>query len=232
MRWVNETLPPRARRRWLLITMRLSIISFAGIGAHARRGRHREARVHVRREGLRHALRAGRPRLRGRASAMIGCGLVTGTSAGTGVVRGATEVVRAAGVWPIDRDRASVAGAGVGLSAGAGAGRRRARSGAAGCGRSPGAGARRSAGCARRRGIGCRRSSAAGAPDAAACSGRRRGTARAPATTTCRRSSCRRGTSRTSRRRATRWLRIRPTPSRRIPLRSIGSTQPIAHSLR
>src|SRR5215203_4299958 len=30
MRWVNDTLPPRARARWLLITMRLSAISFAG----------------------------------------------------------------------------------------------------------------------------------------------------------------------------------------------------------
>src|ERR1700712_257900 len=28
--WVNETLPPRARLRWLLMTMRLSIMSFAG----------------------------------------------------------------------------------------------------------------------------------------------------------------------------------------------------------
>ena len=31
MRCVNEILPPRARLRWLLMTMRLSIISFAGI---------------------------------------------------------------------------------------------------------------------------------------------------------------------------------------------------------
>src|SRR4051794_41943384 len=31
MRCVKLTLPPRARRRWLLMTMRLSIISFAGI---------------------------------------------------------------------------------------------------------------------------------------------------------------------------------------------------------
>src|SRR5690606_4354917 len=31
MRCVNDTLPPRARRRWLLITMRLSIMSFAGM---------------------------------------------------------------------------------------------------------------------------------------------------------------------------------------------------------
>src|SRR4029079_13738235 len=31
MRCVNETLPPRARRRWLLITIRLSIMSLAGI---------------------------------------------------------------------------------------------------------------------------------------------------------------------------------------------------------
>src|SRR3954451_3391107 len=30
MTWVNETLPPRARERWLLITMRLSISSFTG----------------------------------------------------------------------------------------------------------------------------------------------------------------------------------------------------------
>src|SRR6187200_1613173 len=30
MRWVKLTLPPRARRRWLLITMRLSMSSFTG----------------------------------------------------------------------------------------------------------------------------------------------------------------------------------------------------------
>src|SRR5690348_5170298 len=30
MRWVNDTLPPRARARWLLITMRLSIRSLTG----------------------------------------------------------------------------------------------------------------------------------------------------------------------------------------------------------
>ena len=30
-RWVNEILPPRVRARWLLMTRRLSIISFAGI---------------------------------------------------------------------------------------------------------------------------------------------------------------------------------------------------------
>ena len=31
MRCVKEILPPRARLRWLLMTMRLSIISFAGM---------------------------------------------------------------------------------------------------------------------------------------------------------------------------------------------------------
>src|SRR3954452_20640367 len=31
IRWVKETLPPRPRRRWLLMTTRLSISSFAGI---------------------------------------------------------------------------------------------------------------------------------------------------------------------------------------------------------
>src|SRR5438128_1512244 len=30
MRWVNETLPPRARARWLLMTMRLSHSSLTG----------------------------------------------------------------------------------------------------------------------------------------------------------------------------------------------------------
>src|SRR5919206_2949688 len=30
MRWVNETLPPRLRARWLLMTTRLSISSLAG----------------------------------------------------------------------------------------------------------------------------------------------------------------------------------------------------------
>jgi len=31
MRWVKETFPPRPRARWLLITVRLSIINLAGI---------------------------------------------------------------------------------------------------------------------------------------------------------------------------------------------------------
>src|ERR1044072_3345324 len=31
MRWVNDTLPPRPRRRWLLTTTRLSMSSLAGI---------------------------------------------------------------------------------------------------------------------------------------------------------------------------------------------------------
>src|SRR5262245_38825915 len=30
MTWVNDTLPPRARDRWLLMTIRLSISSFTG----------------------------------------------------------------------------------------------------------------------------------------------------------------------------------------------------------
>src|SRR3954449_6624940 len=30
MRWVNDTLPPRERARWLLMTIRLSASSFAG----------------------------------------------------------------------------------------------------------------------------------------------------------------------------------------------------------
>ena len=196
-------------RRWLLITMRLSIISFAGMVRTLVAVGHREAAsmfaarvlgMPAERDDLVFARRRRR---------RCGCGLVTGASAGTGVGCGApTEVVRAAGAAPIDRDGA-VAGAGAALVGGRGrlglrAARLRRRSAAAGC---SGAGASAAAGASARRAPRLR-------PPARRC---RLVAARGSATTTCRPSPGRRGTSRTSRRRAIRWLRTRPTPSRRLP---------------
>ena len=127
MRCVNDTLPPRERRRWLLITMRLSIMSFAGIV------RTLVAVGTVRLWSMFAARVFGRP-LSGTtssscgASATIGWGLVIGTSAGTGAVRGATEVVRAAGACPMIGDGAvtgpDAAGAGAAGAGAAGAGLR------------------------------------------------------------------------------------------------------------
>ena len=194
------------------MTMRLSIISFAGIGAHARRGRDGEARVHVGGEGLAMPRRAvtvvlgsaaprpstdgglrGRRRL-GRDRLRLG--------------RGAT-VVRATGVRADDRDRARSTRVRLGRRGGCGAG---------------GLGARRCGAAARlRRRPRARRptpGSRRSAPSVVDAGGSSRGSA----TTPCRPSSCRRGTARTARRRAIRWLRTRPFVSR-PRRRSPGSTQ-------
>ena len=136
MRCVNDTLPPRERRRWLLITMRLSIMSFAGMV------RTLVAVGTVRLWSMFAARVFGRP-LSGTTSsscgapATIGWGLVMGTSAGTGAVRGATEVVRASGACPMIGDGAvtgadAAGGGGCGRGCGGG-GRGRGRpAGAAG----------------------------------------------------------------------------------------------------
>ena len=142
MRCVNDTLPPRERRRWLLITMRLSIMSFAGMV------RTLVAVGTVRLWSMFAARVFGRPRSGTissscGASATIGWGLVMGTSAGTGAVRGATEVVRASGAWPMIGD-----GAVTGADA-------RGRGGG-------GCGVRSGGGCRGRGGGGCRGRAAAG----------------------------------------------------------------------
>ena len=218
MRCVNETLPPRARLRWLLMTMRLSIMSFAGIVRTLVAVGTREARVHVGGERLGHALERGDRRPRARRSAL---GLGDGRDRtpwraprpGSAAASRATEVVRATGWLPVAVRRARLRSArrrGRGPAA-ALRPRRRSPSGAAV--RAPALGS--ATGDRRRR-------------------GRRRrvdraGSSRGSATTTGRPSSCRRGTARTSRRRATRWLRIRPRRRRRVRLRSLGLTQPTAH---
>src|SRR4051812_28637543 len=100
MRWVKETLPPRARLRWLLITMRLSIMSFAGM--------------------VRTLVAVGTLRLASMFAAMTlatplstwtelsGCGAsvadaagAAGACAGIGCGFAGAEVVRATGVLPV-----------------------------------------------------------------------------------------------------------------------------------
>src|SRR5690606_31126272 len=58
MMWVNDTLPPRARRRWLLITMRLSKSSLTGTA------RTLVAVGRARLDSMLVAVRAGAPRSR------------------------------------------------------------------------------------------------------------------------------------------------------------------------
>ena len=47
MRWVNDTLPPRARARWLLMTRAVVPQQLDGHAAHRRRGRDLQRGVHV-----------------------------------------------------------------------------------------------------------------------------------------------------------------------------------------
>src|SRR5215207_10227556 len=166
MRCVNDTLPPRERRRWLLITMRLSIMSFAGMV---------RTLVAVGTERLWSMFAAsvfGRP-LRAtisssRSDSTTGCGLVIGTSAGTGWVRGATEVVRASGAWPMT-GWGAVAGAGSAAGAAGGAGIAAGASGAAGAAGAASTGAAGGVGGAAAGSAGAAGAvGAAGAPDAGA----------------------------------------------------------------
>src|SRR3954471_19478772 len=105
MRWVNETLPPRQRRRWLLITVRLSASSLAGTD------RTLVAVGTVRLVSMLATTRAAAP-LSGVVATRAGGATETGAAAATG----------AAG---------AAAGAGAGAAAGAAAGGAAAAAGAA-----------------------------------------------------------------------------------------------------
>src|SRR5215467_14052285 len=112
MRWVNETLPPRPRARWLLMTMRLSMSSLAGTE------RTLVAVGTVRLAAMFAAVRADAPRSRTTSDSGIegaGCA-AAGWAAGAdgGAAAGA---VPDAGAVPAEE--AGVA-AGAGLAAGAG----------------------------------------------------------------------------------------------------------------
>ena len=72
MRWVNDTLPPRARARWLLMTVRLSQSSLTGTERTEVAVGTVERGVHVR------AVRAGAPR----STVNVGSSLAAGRSAG------------------------------------------------------------------------------------------------------------------------------------------------------
>src|SRR3954469_25291804 len=95
MRCVNETLPPRARLRWLLMTMRLSIISLAGtVRTLVAVGTLRDASMLVASVLL--MPRSGVTVSSGSAvSATTGVLAVCGASAGMGCGLAGAEVVRA-----------------------------------------------------------------------------------------------------------------------------------------
>src|SRR3954447_15920695 len=81
MRWVNDTLPPRARARWLLITVRLSQRSLTG------RSRTEVAVGTVSETSMFWAVRIGAPRSTvyvGSSAARVLAG--TGASFGTGLL--------------------------------------------------------------------------------------------------------------------------------------------------
>src|SRR6266851_2818270 len=80
MRWVNETFPPRPRARWLLITMRLSASSLAGMD------RTLVAVGTVRLAAMFSAVRAAAPRSR---TTWPGSGAAAAAGAGPGLLSGA-----------------------------------------------------------------------------------------------------------------------------------------------
>src|SRR6201996_5330292 len=93
IRWVNETLPPRPRLRWLLMTMRLSMSSLAGMS------RTLVAVGRARLLAMLTAVRAAAPRSRFRwPSACAGAGLAAGAGPAE-VAAGAGAVAGAAGAW-------------------------------------------------------------------------------------------------------------------------------------
>src|SRR5690606_37925478 len=94
MRWVKEILPPRLRRKWLLMTMRLSMSSFAGIvrtlvavGTERLRSMFFASVRVIPRSGVTSSTASSGP-----SSAPA---FARGASAGIGAVRGAAFVVRA-----------------------------------------------------------------------------------------------------------------------------------------
>src|SRR5215469_11255761 len=93
MRCVNETLPPRPRARWLLITMRLSLSSLAGMD------RTLVAVGTVRLAVMLSAVRAAAPRSRVWVPSTAAAGFTAGAggAAGAGSVPG---VASAVGVGP------------------------------------------------------------------------------------------------------------------------------------
>src|SRR5687768_10012610 len=90
MRCVNDTLPPRPRDRWLLITMRLSMSSFAGTA------RTLVAVGTTRLASMLAAVLAAAPRSRTSSAPAGNCVSCLGLSAGAASAFGAVGVVVAA----------------------------------------------------------------------------------------------------------------------------------------
>src|SRR5947207_14101697 len=91
IRWVKETFPPRLRRRWLLMTVRLSIRSLAGITRTlVAVGTLSDASMFV-------TTRAAGPRSTCVAGSPVGCGAGGGAGAAGGDGGGAAGVGGGAG---------------------------------------------------------------------------------------------------------------------------------------
>src|SRR3712207_4198541 len=111
MRWVKETLPPRARARWLLMTVRLSHSSLTGTE------RTEVAVGTVSEESMLAAVRAGAPR----RTVSFGSSLTAGASGG-GDSFGTGDVVPLAGSAAFASGRGVALGAGLASCFGSGAG--------------------------------------------------------------------------------------------------------------
>src|SRR4029079_4923933 len=104
MRWVNDTLPPRARARWLLMTVRLSHSSLTGTErTEVAVGTASEASMFW-------TVRAGAPR----STVYDGWSLAAACSAG-GCSLGTGLLVPLAGSAALDSGRGLATGAGVGV---------------------------------------------------------------------------------------------------------------------
>ena len=127
IRCVNDTFPPRLRRRWLLMTMRLSISSLAGIDRTlVAVGTCRLSSIFL--ESVLAMPRSGVTVSSSTGIAPV-TGAVRGASAGIGVSRGATLVVRDGWMGAV----AAVTAAVVGLDATAAAGWAAGADGAGSC---------------------------------------------------------------------------------------------------
>src|SRR5690348_13946562 len=123
MMWVKETFPPRARLRWLLMTMRLSISSFAGTARTlVAVGIESEASMFatIRAEGPLRAISSGPAGATGDVTFLLSL-RVSATSAGTGGRREAPRSRVVAGDGWGDRGAGAGGAGGFGGTAAAGA---------------------------------------------------------------------------------------------------------------
>src|SRR5690606_17492430 len=132
MRCVNEIFPPRARFRWLLMTMRLSIISFAGtVRTLVAVGTVRLASMLVA-TAFAMPLSVVTTSVGSTGSWEAGAGTAVGAAAGVGAGFAWSDVVLAIGWLPVGVGTSALAAAGAAGAGAAGAASATGASGAAG----------------------------------------------------------------------------------------------------